>query len=121
MPPSEKGIPRLTLDADVHVPAAKALRLRGYDVVSVWEIGEQAVADEVHLQNAAEQGRCLVTFNVGDFSPLHTRWLAEGRHHSGIVVSPQIALGVFLHRCCLFLSTHAASELRDHLLWLPRE
>lgn len=120
LPPSERETPRLTLDADVHVAAAKALRLRGFDVVSVWELGQEAMADEVHLQRSAEQGRCFVTFNVGDFSPLHVRWLAEGQHHSGIVVSPQIPLSPFLHRCCLFLSTHTPAGLRDQFLWLPR-
>ena len=67
MPPSEKDTPRLTLDADVHVPAAKALRLRGFDVVSVWELGQEALSDEEQLQRASDQGRCIVTFNVTDF------------------------------------------------------
>jgi len=36
---------------------------------------------------AAAEGYVLVTENVGDFSLLHARWLAEGRPHAGIVYS----------------------------------
>lgn len=49
MPPSARRALRLTLDADIHVAAAKALRLRGFDVVSVRETGGETEADEVQL------------------------------------------------------------------------
>jgi hypothetical protein len=79
LPESERELLRLLLDADVRVPAAGALRLRGFDVLTVWEAGREAMADDAQLGWATDQGRCLVTFNVGDFSRLHVRDGDTGR------------------------------------------
>jgi hypothetical protein len=105
----------------VHVPAAKALRLRGFDVVSVRERGQDDLPDEVQLMRAADQGRCIITFNLRHFRSLHIRWLAEGRTHAGIVVSTQIPLGEFLRRCYVLLSSYTPAMLSNQILWLPRE
>jgi hypothetical protein len=120
LPASERETLRLLLDADVHVRAAKILRLHGFDVLSVSEIGRQALPDEAQLTWAAEQGRCIMTFNVAHFSRAHRRWLEEGGHHAGIVVCQQVPLGEFLRRCHLLLSTYTPDMVRDQRLWLPR-
>ena len=120
MPESEREPLSLLLDADVHVPAAGALRLRGFDVLTVWELGRETMPDDAQLAWAADQGRCLVPFNIGDFSRLHVRWIEEGRHHAGIVVSPQVPLRECLRRCCLLLNRYSPNMLVDQLLWLPR-
>jgi len=102
------------------VAAAKALRLRGFDVVSVRETGHEALPDEAQLQRAADQGRCVITFNARDFRALHVRWLAETRNHAGIVLSAQIPLREFVRRCYALLSSYSPAMLRNQLLWLPR-
>jgi hypothetical protein len=112
---------RLALDADVHVDAAEALRLRGFDAVSVRETGHEHLPDEDQLERAADQGRCIVTFNARHFRALHIRWLAEARDHGGIVVSPQISLREFIRRCTALLNPRSADMLRNQLIWLPRE
>ncbi|HUT34072.1 MAG TPA: DUF5615 family PIN-like protein [Planctomycetota bacterium] len=119
MPVSERETLRLLLDAHIHVRAAKILRLRGFDVISVWEIGRQALPDEAHVAWAAENGRCIITYNVAHFSRAHYRWLAEGGHHSGIAVCKQIGLREFLRRCHALLRTHTPAMVRDQFLWLP--
>ena len=120
MPASEREALRLLLDADVHVRAARILRLHGFDVLSVSEIGRQALPDEAQLTWAAEQGRCIITFNVADFSRAHRRWLAEGGHHAGIVACKQIPLRDFLRRCHALLVAYTPATVRDQMLWLPR-
>ncbi|MBM4030563.1 MAG: hypothetical protein FJ291_02120 [Planctomycetes bacterium] len=77
--------------------------------------------DEAQLDYAAEQGRCLITFNTAHFTELQVRWLAEGQHHAGIVLSPQISLREFFRRCCALLRLYTPEMLRDQLIWLPRE
>lgn len=120
MAQSERKALRLILDANIHVPAAKALRGRGFDVVGTWEAGRETAEDEAQLEWAAAQDGCLVTFNVGHFTLLHEKWLVEGREHTGIVVSAQIPLREFLRRCYILLNSYTPAMLRNQLLWLPR-
>jgi hypothetical protein len=53
----------------------------------------------------------LVTFNVGHFVGIHAKWLAQGRHHAGIVVSEQRPIGDLLRRL-----THLANQLDDQTM-----
>lgn len=84
---------RLFLDEDVHFALADALRKRGYDARHTGEEGRWGLSDKDQLEFAAREGRCLVTFNVGDFVQLHNSWLRAGQNHAGIVVSKQLPLG----------------------------
>jgi hypothetical protein len=111
---------RLYLDADVHRDLAQALRLRGFDVLSAWEAGNAALSDSRQLQFAAISGRAILTFNVPDFVALGAGWQRLGRHHWGIVLSPQVTLTLALQRVSRLLSTARADDLRDQVLWLPR-
>jgi len=104
----------------VHVPAAKALRLREFDVVSVWELGREELPDDSQLEWAADQGISIATFNVRHFSLLHVAWLAASRHHAGIVVCDQIPLREFVSRSYVLLNRFTATLLKDQLLWLPK-
>lgn len=74
--------------------AAKAslvstLRKRGVHVFSPTEEKLTGCADEEQLQFASQRGYVLYTFNISDFYALHTRWLATGRRHSGMILAPQ--------------------------------
>lgn len=77
---------RLLLD-ELHAPAvAEALRGRGIDAVAAAATVQlRGLADQDLLAFASADQRTLVTENVGDFTLLHGRWLAEGRAHAGIV------------------------------------
>ncbi len=66
---------------------AAGLRRRGVDAVSVYDLGlaRRGVPDHVHLANATEAGRVLVTYNRRDFQRWDARWRADGLPHAGIV------------------------------------
>ncbi len=108
----------LYLDEDVFKDAAQALRLRGFDAVSVYELGRQSLEDSVHLEYAAHEGRAVVTFNISDYLSLHVGYLSSGRSHAGIIVSRQIAIGELVRRLLRLLSTVAAEELRNQFWYL---
>lgn len=63
---------RLKFYMDEHVPKAvtEGLRRRGVDVITVQELGLQAVEDARHLERAAQDGRVVVTQDA-DFLRLH--------------------------------------------------
>jgi predicted nuclease of predicted toxin-antitoxin system len=71
---------------DEHVPKAvtEGLRRRGVDVITVQELSLQTVADALHLERAAQDGRVVVTQDA-DFLRLH----ASGLPHQGIVYAHQ--------------------------------
>lgn len=77
----------LLLDEMIGPRVARELGDRGIDVVAVVERSDlRALPDDAVLEIAREEGRILVTSNVGDFARLHQQWLAEGRQHAGIVM-----------------------------------
>jgi predicted nuclease of predicted toxin-antitoxin system len=112
---------KLYLDEMIPTDLARLLREYGYDVVTAQEAGMLGKADSDHLEYASAQGRAILTFNIRDFVKLHKRWLAEGKHHAGIVVSPEIEMKRFseLLRLCLKLLDQALpEELADRLCYL---
>lgn len=74
---------------------AALLRIAGHDVVTAVDLGLQRADDDVHLTEAAEAGRILVTYNRDDFILLHRAWQRWSRRwgvhrsHAGILVIPQ--------------------------------
>ena len=81
---------RLQLDEDCQAHSlATALRQHGIDARTTNEAGLGGVDDESQLLAALAVGRVLVTNNICDFTPLHTRWASEGREHGGIILFPQ--------------------------------
>ncbi len=76
---------RLYIDEDaMDDDLVHALRLRGAGVQTALEAGLIGRPDKEHLTHAAEAGRVLYTFNVGDFMRLHrrvpVRWQGARRH-----------------------------------------
>ena len=67
----------------------RGLRSRGIDLVTAVEAGMIRRMDEEHLNLAKDQGRVLYSFNVRDFHEIHTKWIATGRDHAGIVLAQQ--------------------------------
>ncbi|MBF2027228.1 MAG: DUF5615 family PIN-like protein [Oscillatoriales cyanobacterium C42_A2020_001] len=66
-----------------------ALTARGVDVITAGDAGMIGRSDEAHLDFAASVGRVLYTFNRGDFYQLHTKYLAEGKNHAGMILAKQ--------------------------------
>lgn len=64
------------------------LRQRGYDTLSVHELGRNGLTDAEQLDLAAEDGRCLITGNIEDFVALTHAYQAEGRRHTGVIGVP---------------------------------
>jgi hypothetical protein len=85
---------RFQLDEDCQAIAlASALREHGINVLTTNEAGLSGVDDETQLRQAFVGQRVLVTNNIRDFVPLHTRWVTEGRPaHAGIVLFGQQTL-----------------------------
>lgn len=79
--------PRLHLDADVSYRVLQRVLLeRGHDVTRTpceWMALE--ASDEQQLLQATARGRCILTFNIGDFMRLAHSYPA----HAGIILAQQ--------------------------------
>ncbi|MCB9430570.1 MAG: DUF5615 family PIN-like protein [Ardenticatenaceae bacterium] len=110
---------KLYLDEDAQrTDLIQALRARQIDVTTVSEANLLGQADPTHLQHAARQQRFIFTFNRGDFFRLHTEWLNNGKHHSGIIVSDQVATGTIVRRLLRLLNTKSDRDMHDWLEFL---
>ena len=114
---------RFFTDEDVYGLVAPQLRAAGLDAISTPEAIRLGHDDPGQLEWAANAGRALVTFNVGDFAKLHHVWMRRGRHHWGVIVSQQRPIGDLNRRLMNLARTRSADELRDRLEflsnWLP--
>jgi Domain of unknown function (DUF5615) len=81
---------RLYLDEDtVSAALIRALQNADLDVLTVAEADRLGMSDAAQLRWAAECGRVLYSFNVGDFCRLHRDFLAQGENHAGIILAAQ--------------------------------
>jgi hypothetical protein len=77
---------RYHLDEDCQSAAlAAALRQHGIEVVTTNEANIAGMEDDAQLEHGARQQTVIVTNNICDYAALHTRWLAQGRSHAGIL------------------------------------
>jgi len=112
---------RLYFDEDsmrhalVHV-----LRARGIDVQTALDAEMIERADEDHLAFATAQGRVLCSFNVGDFYRLHTRYMAQHKSHTGIVLARQrqYSVGEYMRRLLKLMAHLTAEEMQNRLEFL---
>ena len=109
---------RIFTDEDMHRGLAPALRAANVDAVSTPEVGRLAQLDEAQLDWATNQGRVLVSFNIGDFLALHSAWLRIGKFHAGIVVSAQRPIGDVLKRLVHLATTLDAGAMKNRLEFL---
>ena len=65
---------RLALDEDVRPLLVRLLTDRGWDAVSVVNVGRRGMQDEEQLVWATNAGRVLVTHNAADFAALAIEW-----------------------------------------------
>lgn len=110
--------PRLHLDADVSLRALEqALRQRGHDVSRTpcdWMPLD--ASDEQQLLQATARGRCILTFNISDFTRLAQIYPA----HGGIVLAHQRdwTLPALIAAADALLSQTAAEAWPGQVRWL---
>jgi predicted nuclease of predicted toxin-antitoxin system len=80
---------RLYLDECVHAQAAQAFRSIEIDAIGAHELGNFRLSDDEQLEFAVSENRVLVTYNACHFVPMHEEWMASGKEHSGILLSPR--------------------------------
>src|SRR2546422_8277128 len=77
--------PRIYADEDIDRPLIEALRMRGFDVLTVQIARSFGEDDLSQLERATALGRVLLTFNRRHFRRPHARWIEGGRAHPSIV------------------------------------
>lgn len=108
----------LFLDEDVDTDLVAPLRAKGYEAYCVRDLGLLHHSDPEQLAFAAERGWTIVSHNVRDFKYWHSQWMAEGKTHSGIIVSKRMEIGRMLRALLNLLDRISADEIRNHLLYL---
>jgi len=109
---------KLFLDEDVPEAIATALKLRGYDVTTVTEVGRKGITDIDQLKYASSEKRVLFSFNIADFYKIHSDFLKNGLNHSGIILSKQLPIGIIIKALLKLLSTITPEKSRNNLIWL---
>ena len=104
---------KLYVDADITPKLARALRQRGYDVLSAHEAGNAAAPDSEQMEFAVAQERALLTCNAADFTVIFEDYWYADREHFGVIVSEQLELGEMIRRVATLLdAAHAADRRR---------
>ncbi len=112
---------RLLVDEDAqHRGLARALRARGIDVVTVFEVGLTGSDDDIVLAFAAREDRAVYTFNTGDYCRRHGEYLQQGIDHAGIIVVPsqRYSVGEQLRRLLQLIASKSAEQIRNQLEFL---
>lgn len=118
---------RLLLDEHFSVEIARELRKRGHAVIATTEDRQaRHLPDEDLLTYSTAQGRALVTEDVGDFMPIHGRWLSSGQVHCGVVFvsrrrfsRDRSGIGRLVHALGHLLTSCPADDvLSSQTLWL---
>lgn len=112
---------RFLIDEDAqHRGLLAALRARGVDVVAAADVGLGGVDDDAVLTQAANSGRALYTFNVGDFCHLHAKFMSQHRSHAGIVIVPRqrYTVGQQVRSLFQLINMRTAEDMRDRLEFL---
>jgi hypothetical protein len=110
---------RFYLDTHIDKQVAIQLRKHDVDVVRCQDIGLADAEDESHLTYASENHLMLVTKDA-DFRDLHFQWLAEGKHHAGILFFKQRqapTIGEIVKECLAYalLIREGVGKLEDDI------
>lgn len=118
---------KLLLDVHHSPFAAQQLRANGHDVTAAANDRVLATAADQELLRAATQdGRVVVTQDVGDFSRIIRGWASLGRHHAGVVLtsrrryhrgSPAYPQNLVVALDALMAD--APGDTTDWVYWLP--
>jgi len=117
---------RLLLDEHYADAIAQQLRGNDLDVMTVSELQMKGTDDEPLLELAASDRRALLTNNVGDFIALHSRWMAAGCSHFGLLFTDDAAMprdrgtiGRYVRALAAFMGTRPGdADTVDQVHWL---
>ena len=111
----------LYFDDDAESKAiVQGLIARGIDAIRANDSGMRGEPDSNHLVFASGHARVLYTADRGDFIRLHRDWLAEGKHHAGIIVLTQqrYSAGEQVRRLEVMQRELSATDFIDRLEFL---
>jgi hypothetical protein len=114
---------RFHLDEDLEAHAlVRALRGRGVDVTTTGERNLTETSDESQLLWATGEGRAILTYNAADFCRLHQQFMADGRHHAGIIIAEQQrhSVGEMMRGVLRLMAERDAESMTDRLEFLNR-
>jgi hypothetical protein len=109
---------RLYLDEDTIKGALiQALKNADLDIVTVADAGRLGYPDEEQLIWAAEQGRVIYSFNIGDFCRLHSNFIALDKSHAGIILAPQqqYSVGQQLRGLLKLAADRSSEQMMNHI------
>lgn len=109
---------RLYLDEDVDPALAVVLRSRGYDAISVHEIGMRGRTDEEQLDYAISDKRALLTLNAKHFALLAKKYFENDREHFGIIVSKVKSFSEIIRLTLNLLKQERSENLKNLYTWL---
>ena len=112
---------RLYIDEDASRKSfVEALRRSNIDVISTPEAHNRGFSDAEQLIWATKNNRIMYTFNVGDFCQLHTIYVTERKHHSGIIVVPRqrYSVGEQLKGLKNLIKSISSEEIKSQLIFL---
>jgi predicted nuclease of predicted toxin-antitoxin system len=109
---------KLFLDEDIHTGLSHALRQRGFDVVHAQDLKRKGKSDSEQLALAAQEERCLVTFNIRDFVLLHNQYVGQNKEHWGIIVSKQMPIGETLKRLLKKVGLATQADFKNRIDFL---
>lgn len=98
----------------------RGLHSKNIDVLTAFEASRREASDEEQLAFATSRGRPIYTSNVDDFARLHRGWLANGRHHAGIIVlaDQRTDVGVQIRALVRLCNEIESTSMRDRLEFL---
>jgi predicted nuclease of predicted toxin-antitoxin system len=111
---------------DVHLSGTVvggALREHGHDVLAADQSPEmRELEDPELLRLAKEEGRILVTSNIGDFMEHITEWAYAGESHAGVIMvvyqATRARFGALIRGIEELLEGTVQEEWTDRIRWL---
>ncbi len=112
---------KLYLDEDAQRNGViKSLKQHGIDVLTTTEAEQISQPDESQLAFAASIGRAIYTYNVSDFSVLHSEYVTQGKNHSGIIIGEQgrFSIGEQMRRLLGIIEAKSAEKMQNSIEYL---
>ncbi|MBI4649881.1 DUF5615 family PIN-like protein [Candidatus Desantisbacteria bacterium] len=109
---------KLYLDENVPESVAIALRLRGYDIITVKEATLKGLSDIDQLKYATSENMTIFTFNIADFYKIHIEFIKNKINHNGIILSKQLPIGTIVKALSRLLSNADRNNLQNNIIWL---
>jgi predicted nuclease of predicted toxin-antitoxin system len=109
---------KILLDEDTQLALARAFRQRGFQAVHIAEIERKGFSDLEQLEYAVHHQYCFFTFNKRDFVQLHTRYIAAGKTHYGVIASPQLSISEIVGRLGALAKALPVQGMQNELRFL---